>query len=82
LLTAEILPEVRDPEYCPFSFASDVICCRFTSEPKEPFPMFKSQKLLKIAGLNFNSLGVPIVPAKAGVAKHTPAPIDAVVTSA
>jgi hypothetical protein len=44
--------------------------------------MFKSQKLLKIAGLNFNSLGVPIVPAKAGVAKHTPAPIDAVVTSA
>ena len=82
LLTAEILPAVREPEYCPGSATSEVITCRFTFEPKEPFPIFKSQKLLKIAGLNFKSPGVPIVPAKAGVAKHMPTPIDAVVTSA
>lgn len=44
--------------------------------------MFKSQKLLKIAGLNFNSLGVPIVPAKAGVVKYVPAPRETAVESA
>lgn len=43
--------------------------------------MFKSQKLLKIAGLNFNSLGVPIIPAKAGVVKYMPAPRETAVAS-